>query len=146
MATSITANVGFGLDNELSIGGRLGYLVTPATLIYGSIGYSRIELDDARLSVNVDGLGSFGTRVASSGAIDGFFLGGGIETKITDNISLKLDYRYTNGDSEQITLLPDVLPEANDFVRAEIDPDIQTVRLSLDYRFNFGGVDPAPLK
>ena len=143
---AITANVGFGLDNELSVGGRLGYLVTPATLIYGSIGYSRIELDDARLSVNVDGLGSFGTRVASSGAIDGFFLGGGIETKITDNISLKLDYRYTNGDSEQITLLPDVLPEANDFVRAEIDPDIQTVRLSLDYRFNFGGVDPAPLK
>ena len=142
----LTANVGFGLDNELSVGGRLGYLVTPATLIYGSIGYSRIELDDARLSVNVDGLGSFGTRVASSGAIDGFFLGGGIETKITDNISLKLDYRYTNGDSEQITLLPDVLPEANDFVRAEIDPDIQTVRLSLDYRFNFGGVDPAPLK
>ena len=146
IGNSITANVGFGLDNELSVGGRLGYLVTPATLIYGSIGYSRIELDDARLSVNVDGLGSFGTRVASSGAIDGFFLGGGIETKITDNISLKLDYRYTNGDSEQITLLPDVLPEANDFVRAEIDPDIQTVRLSLDYRFNFGGVDPAPLK
>jgi outer membrane immunogenic protein len=142
---AITANVGFGLDNELSVGGRLGYLVTPATLIYGSIGYSRIELDDARLSVNF-GPGSFGTRVASSGAIDGFFLGGGIETKITDNISLKLDYRYTNGDSEQITLLPDVLPEANDFVRAEIDPDIQTVRLSLDYRFNFGGVDPAPLK
>ena len=143
---AVTANVGFGLDNELSIGGRLGYLVTPATLIYGSIGYSRIELDDARLSVNIDGLGSFGTRVASSGAIDGFFLGGGIETKITDNISLKLDYRYTNGDSEQITLLPDVLPQANDFVRAEIDPDIQTVRMSLDYRFNFGGTDAAPLK
>jgi outer membrane immunogenic protein len=141
----VTANVGFGLDNELSVGGRLGYLVTPATLIYGSAGYSRIELDDARVGVNIGPL-SFGTRVASSGAIDGFFLGGGIETKITDNISLKLDYRYTNGDSEQITLLPDVLPEANDFVRAEIDPDIQTVRMSLDYRFNFGGADPAPLK
>jgi outer membrane immunogenic protein len=97
------------------------------------------------LSVNLGG-GSFGTRVASSGSIDGFFLGAGIETKITDNISLKLDYRYTNGDSEQITLLPDILPEANDFVRAEIDPDIQTVRMSLDYRFNFGGADPAPLK
>jgi outer membrane immunogenic protein len=142
----VTANVGFGLDNELSVGGRLGYLVTPATLIYGSVGYSRIELDDARLRVNIDGLGSFGTRVASSGSIDGFFLGAGIETKVTDNISLKLDYRYTNGDSEQITLLPDILPEANDFVRAEIDPDIQTVRMSLDYRFNFGGADPAPLK
>lgn len=146
VGNSITANLGFGLDNELSIGGRLGYLVTPQTLIYGSIGYSRIELDDAQLSVNFGGLGGFGTRVASSGAIDGFFLGGGIETKITDNVSLKLDYRYTNGDSEQITLLPDVLPEANNFVRAEIDPDIQTVRMSLDYRFNFGGADPAPLK
>jgi outer membrane immunogenic protein len=145
IGTIVAANVGFGLDNELSIGGRLGYLVTPATLIYGSIGYSRIELDDARLSATV-GLGSFGTRLASSGAIDGFFLGGGIETKITDNISLKLDYRYTNGDSEQITLLPDVLPQANDFVRAEIDPDIQTIRMSLDYRFNFGNADPAPLK
>jgi outer membrane immunogenic protein len=146
VANFITANVGFGLDNELSVGGRLGYLVTPATLIYGSAGYSRIELDDARFGLNIDRVLSFGTRVASSSSIDGFFLGGGIETKLTDSISLKLDYRYTNGGSEQITLLPDVFPDANQFVRAEIDPDIQTVRMSLDYRFNFGGADPAPLK
>lgn len=141
----LSANLGFGIDNEFSVGGRLGYLVTPATLVYGSAGYSRIELDDARLGGDIFG-NSFTLRVASSDAIDAFFVGGGIETKINDNISLKLDYRYTNGDSEKITLLPDVLPQANDFVRAEIDPDIQTVRLSLDYRFNFGEAEAAPLK
>ncbi len=146
IASAITANFGFGLDNELSVGGRLGYLLTPATLIYGSAGYSRIELDDARFGINFGGPG-FGVRVASSGAIDGIFLGGGVETKISDNISFKIDYRYTDGDSEQITLLPDLGGGiANQFVRAEIDPDIQTVRMSLDYRFNFGGSDPAPLK
>jgi outer membrane immunogenic protein len=134
----LAGNFGFEVDDELSIGGKLGYLVTPATLLYGTVGYSRIELSDAFVSGNI---GPFGgaIRVASSNSIDGFFLGGGVETKITNNISLKLDYRYTNGDSEGITLLPDVLPIANQFVRAEIDPDIQTVRMSLDYRFNFGG-------
>jgi outer membrane immunogenic protein len=141
----LSANLGFGINNELSIGGRLGYLVTPATLIYGSAGYSRLELDDARLGGNIFG-NSFTLRVASSDAINAFFVGGGVETKINDSISLKLDYRYTNGDSEKITLLPDVFPQANDIVRAEVDPDIQTVRLSLDYRFNFSESEAAPLK
>jgi opacity protein-like surface antigen len=66
--------------------------------------------------------------------------------KLTDAISLKGEYRYTDVDSSNITLLPDVFPVVNDLISAELDPDIQTVRLSLSYRFGLGREEAAPLK
>ena len=44
--------------------------------------------------------------LASVGDFDGYFIGGGAEMKITKAISIKGEYRYTDLNSEVITLLP----------------------------------------
>jgi outer membrane immunogenic protein len=143
------ANVGFSIDDELSVGARFGYLVTPATLVFGSVGYSHTSLDDTMASGSIGPI-SGSLRLADNGSFDGVFLGAGFETKLSDNFSFKAEYRYTNSSSERISLLPGIefAPgvTANDFVRAELDPDIQTLRLSLDYRFDFGSREAEPLK
>ena len=85
-------------------------------------------------------VGSF--VLADNGSFGGVFIGSGIEMKLSDSLSLKGEYRYLFANGDDINLLPGVTfgPfTANDFVSAELSPDIQSVRLSLDYRFNFGG-------
>lgn len=142
----LSGRIGFSIDDEFSIGGRLGYLVTPATLVFGTLGYSRTDMEDTVLSGSI-GPSSGSLRVSDNGSFDGFFLGAGFETKLTDNFSFKAEYRYTNNDGETTPLLPDAGLPIGDIVQAELDPDIQTLRLSLGYRFNFDrGADAEPLK
>ncbi|MEE9586731.1 MAG: hypothetical protein V3V97_01725, partial [Hyphomicrobiaceae bacterium] len=67
----------------------------------------------------------------------GWFLGGGVETKLTESISLKAEYRYTSLDSEKVQILPKLVPQINDFVKADLEPTVQTGRIALVYRFNW---------
>lgn len=79
------------------IGGRLGYLVTPNTLIYGLGGYTQASFDgQVDLSYFIFFVGAPQTlslRVADE--LHGYFLGGGGEVKVADNVALRLEYRYT---------------------------------------------------
>lgn len=72
---------------SLSIGGRLGFLATPATLWYVAAGYTRANFTFAIL-------GDFD--------FDGVFFGAGVETRLTGNWSLRGEYRYTQFASEQL--------------------------------------------
>ncbi|MGZ9156816.1 MAG: outer membrane protein, partial [Candidatus Binatia bacterium] len=134
-------DIGAGADIEVedmwSIGGRLGYLVSPSTMLFVTAGYTQADVSD--LTANVSSLGS--VTLASVGDFDGYFIGGGAEMKITKAISIKGEYRYTDLDSEVITLLPGTGAGAfiNDLVTTKLDPDIQTARVSLNYRFGLGG-------
>lgn len=151
VAPFVSGSLGYEIEDELSVGARAGYLLTPSSMVFGSVGYSRLWLSDTVVSGSVGGIGpipalSGSLVLADNGSVGGVFLGGGFETKLSDNLSLKAEYRYLFADTETITLLPNDFPLANEFVSAEISPDIQSVRLSLDYRFNFGERDAAPLK
>jgi outer membrane immunogenic protein len=99
-------------DYSWSVGGRLGFLTSPSTLVYGTAGYTRAEFD-------VSGLGSE--------TFDGYFVGAGIETFLRDNWTLKLEYRYSDFGSETVF---DV-----GFLSVELDPSIHTARLVLSYKF-----------
>ncbi len=143
---SIRGRIGFDIRDELSVGARLGYLVTPNALLFGTLGYSWIDVSDTVLSASGGG-DSLSLTLADNGSFSGWFLGAGVEAKLTDSISLKAEYRYTNTDGDAVRLLPGVFPEINELVRTELDPDIQTIRLSLDYRFGFAREEPVvPLK
>jgi len=143
---TIRGRIGFDIRDELSVGARLGYLVTPNALVFGTVGYSWIDVSDTVLSASA-GDESLSLTLADNGSFSGWFLGAGVEAKLTDSISLKAEYRYTNTDGDAIRLLPGVLPEINELVRTELDPDIQTIRLSLDYRFGFAREEAVvPLK
>jgi outer membrane immunogenic protein len=132
----VTANAEFEVENQWSIGGRIGYLPDPRTLLFISAGYTRVDISDIIFSVTAPGLGSLSGVLASVGNFSGTFIGGGAEIRLTDALSIKGEYRYTNLGSESVTLLPDLAPAINDFVSTSLDPTIQTARVSLNYRFN----------
>lgn len=82
-----TANGPFDVDHHFSwsVGGRLGALVTPTTLLYGTGGYTQAEFEANNITDNADG----------------FFVGGGVETVLRDNWTLKLEYRFQDfGDND----------------------------------------------
>lgn len=63
---------------------RAGYLVTPKTLVYARGGYS-----NALVGANAGFIHGSDDR-------DGWLVGGGVERKLTDKVSARLEYRYSD--------------------------------------------------
>lgn len=78
-----------------SVRGRLGYLLRPDTLVYGSAGWVGTALDD--IAVN-------GVVAIQAQRIDGLQLGGGVEAAFNDAWSARLDYQYSIMQSMTVTL------------------------------------------
>jgi outer membrane immunogenic protein len=93
-----------------AVGGRLGYLVNPATLVYGTGGYTETELKS----------------LGDSQKFTGWFAGAGIETMLRDHWSLKLEYRFSQFDDVKF---------GNDCFGLSVEPSEQTARLVLSYKF-----------
>lgn len=73
---------------DLYVGGRIGSLVGPSTLLYAKAGYT-----NARLETEYDD----GTTETETGEnLDGVRLGAGIEHAIGPNSFVKAEYRYSN--------------------------------------------------
>ena len=75
----------------ITVSGRAGYLVTPATMFYGRVGYSRID---------VSGIQGFGTQFHQT--LPGTQTGVGIEHLITNNIALRVEGTYTKSDANLV--------------------------------------------
>ncbi|MBT0667320.1 porin family protein [Novosphingobium profundi] len=69
---------------SFDVAARAGYLVTPQTLLYVRGGYENMR---ARVS---NGL------VEGHDTFDGWSVGGGVERAITDHVSARLEYRYSD--------------------------------------------------
>ena len=116
-----------------SIGARLGFLSSPTTLWYGTIGYSRASFDDIGLTLG-------GTTI-SLGLEDvgGVFIGAGVESRITQNLSLKGEVRYT--------MFEDQCLFCAGGAALNFEPTMLSARVGLAYRFDFGHHSAAaPLK
>jgi outer membrane immunogenic protein len=109
----------FSIDHNYSwaVGGRLGFLANPSTLIYGTAGYTQAEFETSPQSFK-------------SPTFAGYFVGAGIETFLRENWTLKLEYRYSDFGSETINELEDCWDKGSD-----LDPSTHTARLVLSYRF-----------
>jgi outer membrane immunogenic protein len=131
---------GFRLSQEdkhaLSIGGRLGFLSNPSTLLYLSTGWTRVSFDndfwvnDTRFSFNRDR--------------DGWFVGAGIETQlgwIRSGLSLRGEYRFTrlSDDHSKITLGEgyecDYSCTVAERIELNRDTEVHSVRAVLAYKF-----------
>ncbi len=73
---------------DLYVGGRLGFAVSPGSLVYAKGGYT-----NARLNVLA---GSSTTQRDDKFRLDGWRIGGGIEQALSLNTYAKLEYRYSN--------------------------------------------------
>jgi outer membrane immunogenic protein len=151
-------------DWSISVGGRLGWLASPSTLLYVLGAYTHQELGDAQVKVTmadplqvVSDLGFVDISSPTSllvklpDSLDGFSLGGGGEVKIGGPWTLKLEYRWTHlqGSSDrasskdgQFINVDDelgVFRNVNSNASADLDLDIQTVRGAVSYHFWSGG-------
>ena len=84
--TGLSQLVAASIDNQWAIGGRLGVLATPSTLLHASAGYT-----GANFAVTGEGV----IPIADS-AIGGYFIGVGGGQAIGRNLSLKMDYRFSD--------------------------------------------------
>lgn len=76
------------LDRDLYVGGRVGFTVTPNTLIYAKAGYTNLR---ARVEIE-----SSTDPYRGSGITGGYRLGAGTELKLGGKAYLKGEYRYSD--------------------------------------------------
>ena len=119
-----------------TIRARAGYLVTDDVLAYvhGGLAVGGTDFDFA--STNPNGVSRGGDDISV-----GFQIGAGVETKVADNISLGIEYAYTNlGDTDATTRFNNgpfavVNPAGSDLRGSDDALDFHTVKASLKYRF-----------
>lgn len=143
-------DVAVKMDDSWGIGGRLGFLASESTLIYGIGGYTqakfkaRAELDggwNGALCIGCEN--ELVVSASDSDWLHGFFVGGGIETLLTEHLSLKAEYRYANYESlsfqhedhssEQCGINRTCFDD--EFADVKIDPTVHSVRAVLSWRF-----------
>lgn len=105
------------LDHGYDIVGRIGYLVSPETLLYVLGGYSYQHFD---VGTNL-GLGF-------DWDTDGWVIGAGLETRLSGNWNLKAEYRYAEYEEDFLT--------GGLFT---LSPSSHTFLLGLNYRFGDRG-------
>lgn len=92
---------GLTIDRSFSIGGRIGALVTPNTLAYVTAGYSRAHFDNDGWWDIPDPDGTGAVLPGRGGAyFNGYFIGGGLETRLSGNFFLRGEVRYADYGSE----------------------------------------------
>ena len=80
-------------DFNLGVSARIGYLADVDTLIYLIGGYSYAEYE-TEISIG-------GANATFDENYDGFHVGGGIETRLTESLTARVEYRYTEyGDED----------------------------------------------
>jgi outer membrane immunogenic protein len=122
------------LDSRWDIGARAGYLFTPTMLAYVSAGYTRAEISDVELP-------AFSLSLPTD-ELEGWFVGGGIETQLAGNLFLQASATYSFYDTENVPVFGPL--------SLNMDDDILTARAALLYRFSVPEADKlipaAPLK
>ena len=89
---------------DASLRGRVGYLVTPATLVYATGGLAWQHYDVTSTCVSIVCNGATPAVVSNSTTRTGWTLGGGLETALWGNWLLRADYRYADFGTAPFTI------------------------------------------
>jgi outer membrane immunogenic protein len=82
------------LDDSLFVGGRLGFVLNDTTLLYGLGGYTWVD-GKVKAHHEFDELFFSGeSSINEKDSVDGWTLGAGLETMLTEMFSIKLEYRH----------------------------------------------------
>ncbi|PQO24300.1 porin family protein [Rhodobacteraceae bacterium WD3A24] len=114
-------------ESMLTAAGRIGYLPSERTLIYGLLGFTR-----GNFNGEYDLSGDFNASDSYDFDLDGWSLGAGIETMLSDNVSMKLEYRYTAFEDHDLFETP---VGRDGSVDIDMETDVQTVRAVVSYHF-----------
>lgn len=96
----------FTIGDNWSIGARAGLAASPSLLVFATGGYTKAEVGLSTQAVffgqnratTPDTIETVGqtAAIADSKWKDGYYLGGGVEAKLTNNISIKAEYRFAD--------------------------------------------------
>jgi len=132
-----THTASYKVGNSWDAGVRLGYLVNPRNLLYVTGGYSSADIrSGARLDVYYNN-GNSHDWVDShkSGWKSGYFIGFGLESLLTQHLSLKAEYRFSDYGKVKTNYS---FNNENGFygsAASSASVNVHTVRLVLSYRF-----------
>jgi outer membrane immunogenic protein len=128
LGVGISASAGSKVDYFGTVRGRLGYLVTPTMLLYGTGGWA-FGKTTASYSVNLGGL------LTSSGSVSnnrsGWAAGGGVEYAINRWLSFKTEYMYYDLGTENL-INTTLLGAA---ITVDEKATFHTIKAGLNYRF-----------
>ena len=102
------------IENQWAIGARIGLVRSCCTMWYVGAGYTQADWDIS------------GSGLSISETLRGYFVALGVEQSLHNNLSLKLEYRYSNYDD----FTPTGLGTAN------FDVDTHAVRLGVNWKFS----------
>ncbi len=119
---------GFGIGNvktnrDLYVGARVGYIVSPKTMLYVKGGYTNAKFD---VNNQYDGT-MYGRDIDA----DGWRIGAGVEQAITHNTFAKLEYRYSNYTRGEVDYTSDI-PDSQRF---DLDLDRHQIMAGVGVRF-----------
>lgn len=120
-AGNAVATVASRENMSWSVLARLGFLPTPSTLLYAAGGYTGATFTTTATAA----AGGTSAFFSQDNALSGWTVGPGVEVRIADGWSTRVEYRYTQFGQAW----------ANG---AGIQPSMQTVRAGLSYKFGVG--------
>lgn len=127
---------GLTIDRSFAIGGRLGVLVRPNTLLFATAGYTRAHFDnDHWWDIPDTSAGGAILPGRGSANFDGYFIGAGLEQRLTTNFYLRGEVRYADYGSEISN--SGVAGDGTVYVDRE-DPEVVTGRLGIVYKLGRG--------
>ena len=121
-----------------TITGRVGYAVQPQALLYVQGGWANTR-DHLDVTIPSTGFLSEYANVNFSG----WTLGGGLEWRLTPNVSVFAEYNYMNFGTNTVTFTigPTAVPPGPDIINHS--QTVQTVMVGANFRFNvWGGSGP----
>lgn len=107
---------------DLYIGGRVGVLASPTTLVYAKAGYTNARLDLTRNDTV--------TETGRSFILDGYRLGAGVEKQLGPKTYAKIEYRYSNYGDARLQF-----PNGNNTNNFSVDTDRHQVAAGVGFRF-----------
>jgi outer membrane immunogenic protein len=129
---TLSGSMSAGFDWFGTLRGRLGYLVRPETLIYGTGG---LAWANAKASANYSYTAGAGAGVLAGSVSDshlewGWTLGAGVEDKINQHVSMKLEYLYLDYSNANFEF-----SQPGVTVGFDADASMHLVRLGMNYQF-----------
>jgi outer membrane immunogenic protein len=122
-----------------AVGGRIGYLVTPAILAYWNGGFTSTRFGSVNLSTTeVIGVSPESATLGAQ-TFDGGFIGGGTEIAVQwwPGLFWRSEYRYSSYRSENVQFFQGGIPVPGAFEHE--NKNVQTITSSLVWKFNWTG-------
>ncbi len=117
------------LEYFATVRARLGYDLGKTLLfVTGGWAFAQVDIDFDTAIVGPGPIPDTGFLASADSSHDGWVIGGGFETWLRDNVSLKVEYLYADLDEEVYQPVATVAGEPFEFT-------IQTVRVGINFHF-----------